>query len=165
MRRFVEGMDRGQSTLSPRRFLPYGPTSLPLDARGNLRRYRRARLAQDYHECRDMLKKIWQPSRHLPPLQWSVERHQQPLYGARERHSTLPRIPLVPGPNVDDGAVDDLCARKVLVHLLDRRPKHRINRVWTVGRALWSADNDVTPWRQDLQKDIGNLLTIGQVKK
>src|SRR5262249_50755620 len=141
----------------------YGPTNLPLDARGDLRRYRCARLAQDHHECRDMLEKIWQPSRQLPPLQWSVEWDQQPRYGARERPSTLPGIPLAPVARVDDGTVDDLCAWKVLVHLLDRRRDHCINGVGPVRKVLRSADNNIPPRRHDLQQNIGNLLPIGHV--
>src|SRR5262249_26829997 len=103
--------------------------------------------------------------RQLPPLQGSVDRHQQPRYGARKRPSSLPGIPLLPIARVDDGAVDDLRARKVLVHLFDRRPKHRINWVRTVGKAFWSADDDVTPWRHDLKRDTCTPLTFGKVKK
>jgi len=101
-------------------------------------------------------------SRQLPPLQWSVERHQQPRYRARERPSTLPGIPLVPVARVGDGAVEDLCARKVLC----------ISSI--VGRNIVSIGSGqygklcgpltiIYPRRHDLQQNIGNLLPIGHV--
>src|SRR5262249_37407614 len=94
--------------------------------------YRCFWLAQDYSERSDMFEKILRPR--------PVERKHQQHDGACERPPTLPGVPLAPIAGVDDGAVDDLCPRKVLMHFFDSRPKHRIDRVRTVGKALRPAD-------------------------